>query len=127
MPRSCNRQDGKNYKKTNDDSDGKPAVGIHTHIGCRPMAAFGNSDGDLTMLQWTSADRGARLAVIVRLFLLVARTVPLFLMMIQYYRAMNRMGSNESVIKNPNFQIACVIFLLGTILIVTFSGKIGLL
>jgi phosphoserine phosphatase len=47
-----------------DDKAGKP-VGIHQHIGRRPIAAFGNSDGDLEMLQWTSAVRGARLALIV--------------------------------------------------------------
>lgn len=47
-----------------DDSEGKP-VGIHKHIGRRPIAAFGNSDGDLAMLQWTSAGPGPRLALIV--------------------------------------------------------------
>lgn len=36
-----------------DDKDGKP-VGIQQHIGRRPIAAFGNSDGDLQMLQWTA-------------------------------------------------------------------------
>jgi hypothetical protein len=40
-----------------DDKEGKP-VGIHTHIGRRPIAAFGNSDGDLQMLQWTTAGNG---------------------------------------------------------------------
>jgi phosphoglycolate phosphatase-like HAD superfamily hydrolase len=35
-----------------DDKEGKPA-GIHQQIGRRPIAAFGNSDGDLQMLQWT--------------------------------------------------------------------------
>jgi hypothetical protein len=41
-----------------DDKAGKP-VGINQHIGRRPIAAFGNSDGDLEMLQWTtlSGDR----------------------------------------------------------------------
>lgn len=48
-----------------DDKDGKP-VGIHQHIGRRPLVAFGNSDGDLQMLQWTSAGDGARLGVIIR-------------------------------------------------------------
>ena len=43
-----------------DDKDGKP-VGINQHIGRRPIAAFGNSDGDLQMLQWTTAGSGARL------------------------------------------------------------------
>jgi phosphoserine phosphatase len=37
-----------------DDKEGKP-VGIQRHIGRRPIAAFGNSDGDLQMLQWTTA------------------------------------------------------------------------
>jgi hypothetical protein len=36
-----------------DDKAGKP-VGINGHIGRRPIAAFGNSDGDLEMLQWTT-------------------------------------------------------------------------
>jgi phosphoserine phosphatase len=47
-----------------DDKDGKP-VGIHQHIGRRPIAAFGNSDGDLAMLQWTMAGTGPRLALFV--------------------------------------------------------------
>jgi hypothetical protein len=47
-----------------DDGPGKP-VGIQRHIGRRPIAAFGNSDGDLQMLQWTAAGPGARLAVYV--------------------------------------------------------------
>lgn len=46
------------------DKDGKP-VGIQAHLGRRPMAAFGNSDGDLEMLQWTTAGRGPRLALFV--------------------------------------------------------------
>ncbi|MFO0819390.1 MAG: HAD family hydrolase [Pirellulales bacterium] len=47
-----------------DDKEGKP-VGIHQHIGRRPIAAFGNSDGDLQMLQWTAAGSGPRLALYV--------------------------------------------------------------
>ena len=47
-----------------DDKAGKP-VGIHQHIGRRPIAAFGNSDGDLQMLQWTAAGKGARFMLIV--------------------------------------------------------------
>jgi hypothetical protein len=43
-----------------DDKAGKP-VGINQHIGRRPILAFGNSDGDLQMLQWTAAGGGARL------------------------------------------------------------------
>ena len=41
----------------NDDKGGKP-VGINQHIGRRPIAAFGNSDGDLEMLQWTTMGGG---------------------------------------------------------------------
>ena len=40
-----------------DDKEGKP-VGIQQYIGRRPIAAFGNSDGDLQMLQWTTIGRG---------------------------------------------------------------------
>ncbi len=47
-----------------DDKAGKP-VGINQHIGRRPIAAFGNSDGDLQMLQWTAAGEGKRLMVLV--------------------------------------------------------------
>jgi phosphoserine phosphatase len=47
-----------------DDGPGKPA-GIQRHIGRRPIAAFGNSDGDLQMLQWTTAGEGPRLALLV--------------------------------------------------------------
>jgi hypothetical protein len=47
-----------------DDKEGKP-VGINAHIGRRPIAAFGNSDGDLQMLQWTTAGDGARFALLV--------------------------------------------------------------
>lgn len=47
-----------------DDGAGKP-VGIIQHIGQRPIAAFGNSDGDLQMLQWTCAGAGARFCLIV--------------------------------------------------------------
>ncbi|MBB6430618.1 HAD family hydrolase [Algisphaera agarilytica] len=48
-----------------DDKEGKP-VGIHQHIGRRPIAAFGNSDGDLQMLQWTTAGEGRRFGLLVR-------------------------------------------------------------
>jgi phosphoglycolate phosphatase-like HAD superfamily hydrolase len=47
-----------------DDGPGKP-VGINRFIGRRPVLAFGNSDGDLQMLQWTAAGEGARLLGIV--------------------------------------------------------------
>ena len=47
-----------------DDKDGKP-VGIQQFIGRRPIAAFGNSDGDLQMLQWTAAGAGPRFCLYV--------------------------------------------------------------
>jgi hypothetical protein len=47
-----------------DDNVGKP-VGINMHIGRRPIAAFGNSDGDLQMLQWTAGCAGSSLALLV--------------------------------------------------------------
>ena len=46
------------------DGDGKP-VGIHEFIGRQPIVAFGNSDGDLEMLQWTAAGSGARLMALI--------------------------------------------------------------
>ncbi len=47
-----------------DDKAGKP-VGIHSYIGRRPITAFGNSDGDQQMLEWTQAGSGARLMMLV--------------------------------------------------------------
>ena len=48
-----------------DDKAGKP-VGIHKFIGRRPIAAFGNSDGDFEMLEYVTAGDDARLGVLVR-------------------------------------------------------------
>jgi hypothetical protein len=48
-----------------DDKAGKP-VGIYEHIGRRPIAAFGNSDGDRQMLEYTAAGPGARFCLLVR-------------------------------------------------------------
>ncbi len=48
----------------NDDGPGKP-VAIQRYIGRRPILAFGNSDGDLQMLQWTVAGEGKRFAGLV--------------------------------------------------------------
>jgi phosphoglycolate phosphatase-like HAD superfamily hydrolase len=48
----------------NDDGPGKPES-IESIIGRRPVFAFGNSDGDLQMLQWTTAGEGRRLAGLV--------------------------------------------------------------
>jgi len=47
-----------------DDKAGKP-VGIQMHIGRRPIAAFGNSDGDQQMLEWTGAGSGTRFCLLV--------------------------------------------------------------
>jgi hypothetical protein len=47
-----------------DDKEGKP-VGIQMRIGRRPIAAFGNSDGDLQMLEWTAAGSGPRFCLYV--------------------------------------------------------------
>ncbi|CCB66911.1 protein of unknown function [Hyphomicrobium sp. MC1] len=48
----------------NEDKDGKP-VGIERHIGRRPVAAFGKSDGDLQMLEWTCDAPATRLCLLV--------------------------------------------------------------
>ena len=47
------------------DGAGKP-VGIQRHIGRRPLLAFGNSDGDLQMLQWVGAGPGMRFVGLLR-------------------------------------------------------------
>ncbi|HEU5296284.1 MAG TPA: HAD family hydrolase [Burkholderiaceae bacterium] len=47
-----------------DDGPGKP-VGIYKHIGRRPVLAFGNSDGDWQMLQYTMGGSGSRMALLV--------------------------------------------------------------
>ena len=47
-----------------DDKEAKP-VGINSHIGRRPIAAFGNSDGDLQMLEWTQAGDGPSFMLLV--------------------------------------------------------------
>jgi hypothetical protein len=46
------------------DRAGKP-IGINLFIGKRPYAAFGNSDGDREMLEWTGAGQGSRLKMLV--------------------------------------------------------------
>jgi phosphoglycolate phosphatase-like HAD superfamily hydrolase len=47
-----------------DDKEGKP-VGIHQHIGRRPIFVAGNSDGDFQMLEWTTAGPGPRFALLI--------------------------------------------------------------
>ena len=46
------------------DKEGKP-VAIYSRLGLRPIAAFGNSDGDRQMLEWVAAGDGARFALLV--------------------------------------------------------------
>jgi phosphoglycolate phosphatase-like HAD superfamily hydrolase len=55
---------GSSIKTRYEKSDGTP-VAINQHIGRRPIAAFGNSDGDLQMLQWTAAGEGLRFCLYV--------------------------------------------------------------
>lgn len=47
-----------------DDKAGKP-IGIQLFVGKRPIAAFGNTDGDKEMLEWTTAGQGQRLGMLV--------------------------------------------------------------
>lgn len=47
-----------------DDKAGKP-IGIHQHIGRRPLMAFGNSDGDFEMLEWTTSGSKPRMGVLI--------------------------------------------------------------
>ncbi|MDR7866539.1 MAG: HAD family hydrolase [Sporomusaceae bacterium] len=47
------------------DGGAGKAIGIEQYIGRRPIAAFGNSDGDLQMLQWTMAGKDTRFALLV--------------------------------------------------------------
>ena len=54
-----------NQLRNFDDKEGKP-IAIQRQIGRRPIAAFGNSDGDLQMLQWTCAGKGTRFCLFVR-------------------------------------------------------------
>jgi putative membrane protein len=61
------------------------------------------------------------------IFMLVAGTFPLLAMMIQYSRTLKRMGKIESVVSNPNFQMAIVVFLLGLILLVSVIANIFLI
>lgn len=60
-------------------------------------------------------------------FMLAAGIIPLFFMMIQYSRTLKRMGRKESAFRNPNFQMAFAILLLGIILLATLIGNILLL
>ncbi len=58
------------------------------------------------------------------IFMLLTGTVPLLMMIIQYYRTLKRMGRKESILTNPNFQMAVTIFVLGAILLLTLIADI---
>jgi putative membrane protein len=60
-------------------------------------------------------------------FLLIVGTVPLFAMILQYSRTLKRMGRSESIFRNPNFQMAAAILLLGAVLLTALIGNILLL
>jgi putative membrane protein len=60
-------------------------------------------------------------------FMLLVGVIPLFVMVTQYARTLKRMGSKESIVSNPNFQMAIAILLLGTILLIALIGNILLL
>ena len=58
------------------------------------------------------------------MFMLLAGTAPLFVMMIQYYRTLRRIGTKLNVVSNPHFQMAFAAVLLGTVLLATFTVNI---
>jgi len=58
------------------------------------------------------------------IIMLVAGTIPLFFLMIQYSRTLKRMGKKENVVRNPNFQMATVLVLLGALLLISVIGNI---
>ncbi|HKO63256.1 MAG TPA: DUF202 domain-containing protein [Pyrinomonadaceae bacterium] len=57
------------------------------------------------------------------MFMILAGTAPLFVMMIQYYRTQQRIGTKVNVLSNPYFQMAFAAVLLGTVLLTTFTMK----
>ena len=58
------------------------------------------------------------------MFMLLAGTAPLYIMMIQYYRTLKRIGTKLNVVTNPCFQMAFAAALLGTVLLATFTVNI---
>jgi len=58
------------------------------------------------------------------MFMLLAGTAPLFVMMIQYYRTLKRIGRKLTVVSNPYFQMAFAAALLGTVLLATLTWNI---
>jgi inner membrane protein YidH len=61
------------------------------------------------------------------IFMIATGTIPLFFMLIEYSRALKRLGRKESIFKNPNFLTACIIFMLGILLLLTIVLNIVLL
>jgi hypothetical protein len=47
------------------NNNSNKVIAINTHIGRRPIAAFGNSDGDMQMLEYVSSGTGSRLSMII--------------------------------------------------------------
>jgi putative membrane protein len=60
-------------------------------------------------------------------FMLVVGVVPLFVMITQYFRTLKRMGKEENIFLNPNFEMAAAILLLGIVLLATLIGNVLLL
>lgn len=58
------------------------------------------------------------------MFMILAGTAPLIIMMIQYYRTLKRIGGNSNVFTNPYFQMAFAAALLGSILLTAFTLNI---
>jgi putative membrane protein len=58
------------------------------------------------------------------MFMILAGTAPLYIMMIQYYRTLKRIGGNSNVFTNPYFQMAFAAALLGTVLLTTLTLNI---
>jgi putative membrane protein len=58
------------------------------------------------------------------MFMLLAGTAPLFVMMIEYYRTLKRIGVKKNIAGNPCFQMAFAAALLGTVLLATFTVNI---
>lgn len=61
------------------------------------------------------------------MFLIITGTIPLLLAIIQYVRTIRQLGKKGNILLDPNFLAACVIFLFGSILILSLILKIKLL
>ena len=61
------------------------------------------------------------------LFMIASGTVPLLMMMLQYSRTLKRLGVKTSIFLNPNFMTAFVVFILGSLLLISFIFKFAIL